>query len=172
MTNDTPHNDRDAGESGAHQTYTPPNMLKIKVGDGAERIPPELEKKVNAIIAAEKDGYFKMLGEEVGELLKLKAKIVAGKEIDAASRERIYAIGHRVRSEAGMNDLYLIGTVANLLCECLDHPDGVKGSLIAFVALHIDAMGAIYAGGQNVDSNAIGSQIIEGFKQARAKLLK
>lgn len=159
------------GKPGDCQIITPPNLIKTKVGDGPSRLDEAVAKYLDGLVAREKVNYLPILDDEIRDLRKLVAMYAERDVLDERGNRALYFIAHRIRGEAGMNDEELVGTIANLLCECLDHPDTVTGPMVQFVALHVEAMAAARAADFDEDGAEKARQVIAGFKAARAKLM-
>lgn len=145
-----------------------PNFIKPKVGDGPAKLDNATAERIEARIAAERDNYLDLLDNEIKEL-----RAIAGRyanTLDEEGLKAIFFIAHRIRGEAGMNDLVLVETIASLLCDCVEHPEIVTGPMADFIKLHIDALAAVRTANLSGSGGETGRVIIEGFKQARQKL--
>ena len=163
--------DTQRGAPGDCQIIRVPNLLKPKVGEGPTRLPDAVARYLDGQIEKERHTYLPILDDEIADLRKLIGEYADRDSLDERGNRALYYIAHRIRGEAGMNREMLVGSIANLLCECLDHPDTVSGPLIQFVALHVDAIAAARAADFSEDGASQARQVIEAFKAARAKLM-
>ncbi len=159
---------------GEYEMYEPPNKIKTKVGRMPQRLEPAMALRAQTLLDDLAGEYKDIL---IGELEDLRAIMNDhedwdGDVLDEGSNRAIFAIAHRIRGEAAMHDYQVISSIANLLCDFLDHPQMLESAPMPFVKLHVDAM--CVARDQNLvgAGGPAGRELVKGFRMARDKLLK
>ncbi|MBF0250915.1 MAG: hypothetical protein HQL35_09840 [Alphaproteobacteria bacterium] len=168
---DEPQGPRERGKAGDCEVIPSPIKLKVKTGDGPAKLPRKKAQELDQLIESQRDLYLEILDQELRELRRLVAGIKNHAVLTVEENRGLFFIAHRIRGEAVMNGQNVVGIIANLLCECLDTPDMIRGPQVPFIALHVEAMVASHAAQITGETDVRAQEIINGFKAARAKLL-
>lgn len=159
------------GWGGTFEVLRPANVLKAKVGSGPAILDDVTAQRIEQGIASQTGRYLKILDAELRDLEDLVGRSHDRHDLDETGNRAIFCITHRIRGEAGQNDLLLIAAIANLLCEFLDQPVMLSTAPVEFVKLHVDAMVAVRAERLTGAGGERGKALLEGFRKARAKYL-
>lgn len=159
------------GSGGYCEIVKVPNTLKEKVGNGPAVLDEETAHRLDDLILRQRPMYLPILDDQLEELHAAISGYRDGSPLDDSGNRALFFHSHRIRGEAGMNGLSLLGAIADLLCECLDDPSTLPPErLVAFVRLHVDALLAARAANLEGLGGEAGDTLIEGLRRARSKL--
>lgn len=149
------------------QYFSPPNLLKMKVGDG--RIDPDAVAKAENAVLQLKDDFLEWVRQD---LERLEAALTRAKQDGAARKthiETLFAVSHDMKGQGGTFGYPLISRIGHSLCTMLER-DGKDANLKVATA-HVEAIRGVIVRNVTGDGGAIGQQIAEGLEAAASQHL-
>lgn len=146
------------------QFFNPPNLLKLKVGEG--RIDPEaLQRAERAVTSLAKD-YLDWAAEDA---TRLEAALRAAEAQDAdraGALHQLFMLAHDMKGQGGTFGYPLVSRIGDSLCRLIERAGGEAN--LQVVAAHVEAIRAVLANRVEGDDDATGRQIAEGLEAAAA----
>jgi len=148
------------------QYFHPPNLLKLKVGDG--RLDPEAIARAESAVQQLATDYMTWVMTDIKRL----DEIIVRARDDGANRkthlDALFVTVHDMKGQGGTFGYPLISRIGHSLCRLLER-DGLETNL-KVISAHVDAMKAVILHKVKGDGGAVGQQIAEGLEAAAAKL--
>jgi len=149
------------------QYFSPPNLLKMKVGDG--RIDPDSIAKAENAVLLMKDDFLEWIRED---LERMEAALTRAKQDGAARNthiETLFAASHDMKGQGGTFGYPLISRIGHSLCTMLER-DGKEANL-KIASAHVEAIRGIILRNVTGDGGMIGQQIAEGLEAAASQFI-
>ena len=144
------------------QYFSPPNLLKMKVGDG--RIDPETIAKAEMSVLRLKDDFLEWVRVD---LERMEAALARAKHDGAARQthiETLFAVSHDMKGQGGTFGYPLISRIGHSLCMMLER-DG-KESDLKIATAHVEAIRGVILRNVAGAGGVIGQEIAKGLEAA------
>jgi chemotaxis protein histidine kinase CheA len=121
------------------EVFTPPNMLKAKVGSGG--LSSSVIKRAEQALEELKEEFAVWIVEDVNRLVQRRDFYQAQSNEEALAE--LYRASHDLRGQASTFDYPLIARVATSLCNLTDDTNNGLEIPITLINAHVDAMKVI-----------------------------
>ena len=146
------------------QFFDPPNLLKLKVGEG--RIDPEALLRAERAIASLAKDYLDWAAQDT---IRLDAALRAAQAPEAdrgSALHQLFLVAHDMKGQGGTFGYPLVSRIGDSLCRLIERTGGEAN--LKVVAAHVEAIRAVLANRVEGDDDATGRQIAEGLEAAAA----
>jgi chemotaxis protein histidine kinase CheA len=137
------------------EVFTPPNMLKAKVGNGG--LDSAAIKRGEAAIEELKGEFAEWIAEDVNRLVQRRDFYQAQTNNDSLSD--LYRASHDLRGQASTFDFPMVARVAASLCKLTDDTSYGLELPIGLINAHVDAIKVIVRDGIKDPSNQMATTL-------------
>jgi len=154
-------------DNDSSRVFTPPNLLRAKVGNKPGPDLNQIVAKAEAALTELKDDYEVWIRDDLQTLRDAVASL--RQEFDPKVLERIKTLGHEIKGQGSTYGYPLLTTAGNLLYSFIDRDADVAAQHLDLIYAHVDFMTLIL--NQNIhdqgDANAQG--VLSGLQSAAEK---
>lgn len=130
------------------EIFTPPNMLKAKLGGTVVGLDMAAIARAEAALESIKSEFAGWIGTDIARLGECRDAFA--KDPNTAGRRALYRAGHDLKGQALTYEFPLVARIAKSLCQLLEESDAAP---LGLVDAHVDAVRVIVRDNVRDDSN-------------------